>query len=405
MNINTPSSWRTATQLVRGGLTRSQFGETCEALYLTSGFVYESASSAEARFKGDEEGFVYSRYGNPTVQMFEDRLKALEGAEACFATASGMAAVHAALACQLRAGDRLVASRALFGSCHQIVTNILPRFGVETVLVDGTDLDQWGDALKNGAACIFLETPSNPTLEIIDLPAVIQIAHDAGARVVVDNVFSTPLLQQPIQLGADVSVYSGTKHIDGQGRCLGGAILCSQEFHDDLLLPYVRHTGPALSPYNAWTLLKGLETLDLRVERQCRTAARLAAFLESHPLISRVLYPGLKSHPQHALAKAQMRDFGTVVSFEVVGGKAVAFGLLDNLAIVDISNNLGDSKSLVTHPATTTHRAMPEESREKLGITESFVRISAGLEDVEDLLEDLAQAMAASVAGATVRAA
>ena len=405
MNINTPSSWRTATQLVRGGLTRSQFGETCEALYLTSGFVYESASSAEARFKGDEEGFVYSRYGNPTVQMFEDRLKALEGAEACFATASGMAAVHAALACQLRAGDRLVASRALFGSCHQIVTNILPRFGVETVLVDGTDLDQWGDALKNGAACIFLETPSNPTLEIIDLPAVIQIAHDAGARVVVDNVFSTPLLQQPIQLGADVSVYSGTKHIDGQGRCLGGAILCSQEFHDDLLLPYVRHTGPALSPYNAWTLLKGLETLDLRVERQCRTAARLAAFLESHPLISRVLYPGLKSHPQHVLAKAQMRDFGTVVSFEVVGGKAVAFGLLDNLAIVDISNNLGDSKSLVTHPATTTHRAMPEESREKLGITESFVRISAGLEDVEDLLEDLAQAVAASAAGATVRAA
>jgi O-succinylhomoserine sulfhydrylase len=405
MTINTPPSWRTATQLVRGGLTRSQFGETCEALYLTSGFVYESASSAEARFKGDEEGFVYSRYGNPTVQMFEDRLKALEGAEACFATASGMAAVHAALACQLRAGDRLVASRALFGSCHQIVTNILPRFGVETVLVDGTDLDQWGDALKNGAACIFLETPSNPTLEIIDLPAVIQIAHDAGARVVVDNVFSTPLLQQPIQLGADVSVYSGTKHIDGQGRCLGGAILCSQEFHDDLLLPYVRHTGPALSPYNAWTLLKGLETLDLRVERQCRTAARLAAFLESHPLISRVLYPGLKSHPQHALAKAQMRDFGTVVSFEVVGGKAVAFGLLDNLAIVDISNNLGDSKSLVTHPATTTHRAMPEESREKLGITESFVRISAGLEDVEDLLEDLAQAMAAPAAGATVRAA
>jgi O-succinylhomoserine sulfhydrylase len=405
MTTNTPSSWRTATQLVRGGLTRSQFGETCEALYLTSGFVYESAGSAEARFKGEEEGFVYSRYGNPTVQMFEDRLKALEGAEACFATASGMAAVHAALACQLKAGDRLVASRALFGSCHQIVTNILPRFGVETVLVDGTDLDQWRDALKDGAACIFLETPSNPTLEIIDLTAVIKIAHDAGARVVVDNVFSTPLLQQPIQLGADVSVYSGTKHIDGQGRCLGGAILCSQEFHDDLLLPYVRHTGPALSPYNAWTLLKGLETLDLRVERQCRTAARLAAFLEAHPLISRVLYPGLESHPQHALAKAQMRDFGTVVSFEVAGGKAAAFGLLDNLAIVDISNNLGDSKSLITHPATTTHRAMPEEDREKLGITEGFVRISAGLEDVEDLLEDLARALDASAAGATVRAA
>jgi O-succinylhomoserine sulfhydrylase len=405
MTTNKSTTWRTATQLVRGGLSRSSHGETCEALYLTSGFVYESAGSAEARFKGEEDGFVYSRYGNPTVAMFEDRLKALEGAEACFATASGMAAVHAALACQLKAGDRLVASRALFGSCHQIITNILPRFGVETVLVDGTDLDQWRDALKEGAACIFLETPSNPTLEIIDLPAVIQIAHDAGARVVVDNVFSTPLLQQPIQLGADVSVYSGTKHIDGQGRCLGGAILCDQKFHDDLLLPYVRHTGPALSPYNAWTLLKGLETLDLRVERQCRTAARIAEFLETHPAVSRVLYPGLPSHPQHELAKAQMSDFGTVVSFEVAGGKATAFGLLDNLAIVDISNNLGDSKSLITHPATTTHRAMPEEDREALGITGGFARISAGLEDVEDLLEDIDRALEAGAAGTTVRAA
>jgi O-succinylhomoserine sulfhydrylase len=399
------STWRTATQLVRGGLTRSSHGETCEALYLTSGFVYETAGSAEARFKGDEEGFVYSRYGNPTVAMFEDRLKALEGAEACFATSSGMAAVHAALACQLKAGDRLVASRALFGSCHQVITNILPRFGVETVLVDGTDLEQWRDALKGGAAVVFFETPSNPTLEIIDLPAVIDLAHAVGARVVVDNVFSTPLLQQPIQYGADVSVYSGTKHIDGQGRCLGGAILCDQKFHDDLLLPYVRHTGPALSPYNAWTLLKGLETLDLRVERQCRTAARLAAFLERHPAVTRVLYPGLQSHPQHALAKAQMSDFGTVVSFEVAGGKSAAFGLLDNLAIIDISNNLGDSKSLITHPATTTHRAMPEEDRENLGITDGFARISAGLEDVEDLLEDLDRALEASAAGATVRAA
>jgi O-succinylhomoserine sulfhydrylase len=405
MTTNTPSTWRTATQLVRGGLTRSEHGETCEALFLTSGFVYETAGSAEARFKGEEDGFVYSRYGNPTVAMFEDRLKALEGAEACFATSSGMAAVHSALACQLKAGDRLVASRALFGSCHQIITNILPKFGVDTVLVDGTDLNQWRDALKDGAACIFLETPSNPTLEIIDLPAVIAIAHEAGARVVVDNVFSTPLLQQPIQLGADVSVYSGTKHIDGQGRCLGGAILCSQEFHDDLLLPYVRHTGPALSPYNAWTLLKGLETLDLRVERQCRTAARIAAFLEAHPAVTRVLYPGLESHPQHALAKAQMSDFGTVVSFEVAGGKAAAFGLLDNLGIIDISNNLGDSKSLITHPATTTHRAMPEEDREKLGITPGFARISAGLEDVNDLLEDIDRSLEASAAGARIKAA
>jgi len=405
MTIDHTENWRPATQLVRGGLTRSSFGETCEALYLTSGFVYESAGSAEARFKGEEDGFVYSRYGNPTVKMFEDRLKVLEGAEACFATSSGMAAVHAALASQLKAGDRLVASRALFGSCHQIVTNILPRFGVETVLVDGTDLDQWRDALKDGAACIFLETPSNPTLEIIDLPAVIKLAHDSGARVVVDNVFSTPLLQQPIRLGADVSVYSGTKHIDGQGRCLGGAILCSQDFHDDVLLPYVRHTGPALSPYNAWTLLKGLETLDLRVERQCRSALRIAQFLESHPAITRVLYPGLESHPQHALAKAQMSDFGTVVSFEVAGGKTTAFALLDNLRIVDISNNLGDSKSLITHPATTTHRAMPEDDRGKLGITEGFARISAGLEDIEDLIEDLDQALTKATRAGSVRAA
>jgi O-succinylhomoserine sulfhydrylase len=405
MTIDHTENWRPATQLVRGGLTRSSFGETCEALYLTSGFVYESAGSAEARFKGEEDGFVYSRYGNPTVKMFEDRLKALEGAEACFATSSGMAAVHAALASQLKAGDRLVASRALFGSCHQIVTNIFPRFGVETVLVDGTDLDQWRDALKDGAACIFLETPSNPTLEIIDLPAVIKLAHDSGARVVVDNVFSTPLLQQPIRLGADVSVYSGTKHIDGQGRCLGGAILCSQDFHDDVLLPYVRHTGPALSPYNAWTLLKGLETLDLRVERQCRSALRIAQFLESHPAITRVRYPGLESHPQHALAKAQMSDFGTVVSFEVAGGKTTAFALLDNLRIVDISNNLGDSKSLITHPATTTHRAMPEDDRGKLGITEGFARISAGLEDIEDLIEDLDQALTKATRAGSVRAA
>ena len=396
MTSDNPSIWRTATKLVRGGLQRSQFGETCEALYLTSGFVYETAGSAEARFKGEEDGYVYSRYGNPTVTMFEDRLAGLEGADTCFATASGMAAVHAALACQLKAGDRLVASRALFGSCHQVVTNILPRFGVETVLVDGTDLDQWRDALKDGAACVFFETPSNPTLEIIDLPAVIALAHAADAKVVVDNVFSTPLLQQPIQYGADVSVYSGTKHIDGQGRCLGGAILCDQKFYDDTLLPYVRHTGPALSPYNAWTLLKGLETLDLRVERQCRTAAKIARFLEAHPAVTKVLYPGLKSHPQHALAKTQMSDFGTVVSFEVAGGKAAAFRLLDSLQIVDISNNLGDAKSLITHPATTTHRAMAEEDRDKLGITEGFARISAGLEDEQDLLEDLDQALTAA---------
>ena len=397
MTIKNKTTWRTATKLVRGGLRRTEFGETSEALFLTSGFVYESAASAEARFKGEEDGYVYSRYGNPTVTMFEDRLAGLEGAEACFATASGMAAVHSALACQLKAGDHLVSSRALFGSCHQIVTNILPRFGIRTTLVDGHDLDQWRDALKDGAACVFFETPSNPTLEIIDLPAVIALAHEAGARVVVDNVFSTPLLQKPIQYGADISVYSGTKHIDGQGRCLGGAILCDQKFYDDLLLPYVRHTGPALSPYNAWTLLKGLETLEIRVERQCRTAARMATFLEGHAAVSRVLYPGLQSHPQHALAKAQMSDFGTVVTFELADGKDAAFRLLDGLEIVDISNNLGDSKSLITHPATTTHRAMPEEDRARLGITDGLVRISAGLEDPDDLLEDLERGLEATV--------
>ncbi|MEX2630374.1 MAG: O-succinylhomoserine sulfhydrylase [Tistlia sp.] len=399
---DTPKQGR-ATRLVRSGLERSHHGETCEALYLTSGFVYESAAQAEARFKGEAEGYVYSRYGNPTVAMFEARMADLEGAEACFATASGMAAVFSALACQLSAGDRLVASRALFGSCYQIVTQILPRFGIETRLVDGTDLAQWQRALapdaKGSAKVAFFETISNPTLEVLDLPAIVKLAKAAGAVTVADNVFSTPLLLRPLEHGADISVYSGTKHIDGQGRCLGGAILCSRKFYDDRLLPFVRHAGPALSPYNAWTLLKGLETLELRVERQCRTAMTLARALEAHPAVARVVYPGLASHPQHALAERLLEDFGTVVSFEVRGGKAAAFRLLDGLQLVDISNNLGDAKSLITHPATTTHRSMPEAERAATGITDGFVRLSAGLEDPKDLIADLEQALAAAAGG------
>ena len=385
---------RRATRLVRGALDRSAHGETCEAVYLTSGFVYDQAATAEARFKGEADGYIYSRYGNPTVTQFEQRMADLEGAEACFATASGMAAVFSSLACQLNAGDRVVASRALFGSCHQVLTKILPRFGIETELVDGTDLDQWRQALAKGAKVVFFESISNPTLELIDIDAVIGLARAAGATVVADNVFSTPLLLRPIERGADISIYSGTKHVDGQGRCLGGAILCSQKFYDDMLLPFVRHTGPALSPFNAWTLLKGLETMELRVERMCRTAVEIAQFLERQPTVRRVVYPGLASHPQHALAKALLDDFGTVLSFEVHGGKAAAFALLDNLEIIDISNNLGDSKSLITHPATTTHRAIPEDERAKSGITPGLVRLSVGLEHVDDLSEDLEQALA-----------
>lgn len=385
---------RRATRLVRGALDRSPHGETCEALYLTSGFVYDSAETAEARFKGEADGYVYSRYGNPTVRQFEDRIADLEGAEACFGTASGMAAVFSALACQLSAGDRVVASRALFGSCHQVLTKILPRFGIQTTLVDGTDLDQWRAEVAKGAKVVFFESISNPTLELIDIDAVIGIAKAAGATVVADNVFSTPLLLRPIERGADISIYSGTKHVDGQGRCLGGAILCRKKFYDDLLLPFVRHAGPALSPYNAWTLLKGLETLELRVERMCATADTVARWLERHPAVRRTVYPGLESHPQHALAKAMLDGFGTVVTFEVHGGKPAAFALLNALEIIDISNNLGDAKSLITHPATTTHRSIPEDERTASGITAGLVRLSVGLEHPDDLIEDLEQGLA-----------
>lgn len=387
--------FRRQTNLVRGGLARSAFDETSEALFLTSGYVYGSPEEAEAAFKGTVDRYVYSRYGNPTVGSFEERLRQLEGAEVCRATASGMSAVFAALMCQLKAGDRVVASRALFGSCLYIVAELLPRYGIETELIDGTDLAAWQAALAKGAACVFIETPSNPTLEIIDMAAVAKLAHAAGACFIVDNVFATPLLQRPLEFGADVVVYSATKHIDGQGRTMGGAILCSERFHEDYLQIFYRHTGPSLSPFNAWVLLKGLETLELRVERHCDNALAVARFLEGRPGVTRVLFPGLDSHPQAGLARAQMSGPGNVVSFEVEGGKERAFRLLRSLRLIDISNNLGDTKSLVTHPATTTHQRLKPEERAELGISDGLLRVSVGLEDVEDIKEDLAQALGA----------
>ncbi|MGH7098905.1 MAG: O-succinylhomoserine sulfhydrylase [Stellaceae bacterium] len=383
-----------ATILARGGATRSPYEETCEAIFLTSGFVYDNAAAAETAFAQEGSRFVYSRYRNPTVAMFEERLRLLEGAEACRATASGMAAVFAALACRLRAGMRVVASRALFGSCRYILADLLPRWGIESVLVDGRDPAAWEKALAPGAALAFCESPSNPTMEIIDIAAVARLVHRAGGIFVVDNVFASPILQKPLALGADVVVYSATKHIDGQGRVLGGAILGSETFIREDLGSFYRHTGPSLSPFNAWLLLKGLETLELRVERQSRTAAALARHLEAHPKIARVLYPGLPSHPQYDLAQQQMRLGGSVVGFDVAGDKAACFRFLDALTLVDISNNLGDTKSLVTHPATTTHSRLAPEARAELGIGQGFVRFSAGLEAEADLLADIEQALA-----------
>ena len=382
-----------ATILVRGGASRSPHDETCEALFMTSGFVYDSAAAAEQAFAQEGSRFVYSRYRNPTVAMFEERLRLIEGAEACRATASGMAAVFAALLCRLRAGQRVVSSRALFGSCHYIVSDLLPRWGIEPVLIDGRDLGAWEAALASDAALAFCESPSNPTMEIIDIAEVARLTHRAGGILVVDNVFATPLLQKPLALGADVVVYSATKHIDGQGRCLGGAILATEKFIKDDLGSFYRHTGPSLSPFNAWLLLKGLETLELRVERQCRTAAAVARYLESHPKVARVLYPGLASHPQHELARRQMQQGGSLVCFDVAGGKEACFRFVDALRLVDISNNLGDSKSLVTHPATTTHSRLKPEERARLEIGDGLVRFSAGLEAEADLLSDIERAL------------
>ena len=388
-----PASWRPRTIAARGGLQRSQFQETDEAIFMTSGFVYGSAEEAEAAFANDGQRFVYSRYANPTVSMFEERLRLIEGAEMCRATGSGMAAVFAAFACFLKAGDRVVASRALFGSCSYILTQILPRFGVTTELVDGRDQAAWTKALAKGARAVFVESPSNPTLEIIDLKAVADLAHAKGALLVVDNVFASPLLQKPLAFGADIVVYSATKHIDGQGRSLGGAVLGPKQFFDDHLLNFLRHTGPSLSPFNAWLLVKGLETLEMRVRRQCEVALAVARFLETHPKVKRTLYPGLASHPQHALAAKQMTGFGSVVCFEAGASKESAFRVMNALKLVDISNNLGDTKSLSTHPATTTHRRLSPEERAALGISDAFIRISAGIEDEADLIDDLAQAL------------
>ena len=386
--------WSPRTQLVHGGARRSQYGETSEAIFLTQGFVYPDAEAAEARFisAGPDE-FIYARYGNPTVRIFEERMAVLEGAEDAFATASGMAAVHGTLFSQLKAGDHVVSARALFGSCLYIVETLLPRFGVEVTLVDGTDLDQWRGAFRPQTRLAFLESISNPTLEVIDIAAVAELTHAAGARLVVDNVFATPVFMRCLALGADAVIYSATKHIDGQGRCLGGIVLGSRDLVRGSLEPFLKHTGGALSPFNAWVLLKGMETLDLRCRSQAATADRLARALVGHPALSRVLYPGLPDHPQAALSARQMETGGTVLSLELAGGKAAAFRFLDALEIVLISNNLGDSKSLVTHPATTTHQRLTPGQRAALGIGDGLVRLSVGLEDPDDLLADVLAAL------------
>ena len=384
---------RPATQAVHGGAMRSQFAETSEAMFLTQGFVYPDAEAAEARFKGEDPGFVYSRYANPTVAMFEERMCLIEGAEASRAMASGMAAVTASLMCDLKAGDHVLASRALFGSCQYVIADFLPRFGVTSTLVDGTDLQAWRDAVRPDTRAFFLESPSNPTLELIDIAGVAEIARDAGARLVVDNVFATPLFQHPLELGAHTVVYSATKHIDGQGRCLGGIVLSDEAWVEEKLAPYLKHTGPSLSPFNAWVLLKSLETLEIRVARQAESAARIADILAGHPAVERLYYPGHASHPQHDLATRQMSSGGTMIALEVQGGKAGAFDFSRALEVVKISNNLGDAKSLITHPATTTHQRLSEEDRALLGIGDGLLRLSIGLEDPDDLVEDLLQAL------------
>lgn len=386
--------WSRQTLAVRGGLARSAFAETSEAVFLTSGFVYDTAEEAEAAFKDEVDRFIYSRYGNPTVAMLEERLRLMEGAQACFATASGMSAVFVAMAALCGQGARVVASRALFGSCFVILDEILPRWGVETVFVDGPDLDQWRSALNQPTTAVFFETPSNPMQELVDIRAVSDLAHAVGAQVVVDNVFGTPVHSRPLDHGADVVVYSTTKHIDGQGRALGGAVLGTSDFIGGPVKNLMRHTGPAMSPFNAWVMLKGLETLDLRVRQMTENALTVARALEQLPHVTRVVHPWLESHPQHALARRQMSGGGTVVTFAVDGGKKEAFALMNALALVDISNNLGDAKSLSTHPATTTHRRLSAQDRAAVGITDGTIRLSVGLEDADDLIADLRQAIA-----------
>ena len=391
--MSEPLKTRLATDLIHAGRIRTNLEENAEALFLTSGFTYESADMAEAVFANQVEHFQYSRFANPTVTMLERKLAKIEGAQACRATATGMAAVHAAVMCGLKTGDRVVASRALFGSCHWIISTLLPQFGIESVFVDGGDLAAWKLALSQPTALVLLESPSNPMLDIVDLRAVSALAHAAGAVVVVDNVFATPLLQKPLELGADVVVYSTTKHMDGQGRVLGGAVLASQKWIEEVFQPFFRNTGPSLSPFNAWVILKGLETMHLRVKAQSESAENVALFLDAHPKMKRALYPTLASFKQRELAMSQMSGGGTLVAFELHGGKEEAFRMMNAFRVITISNNLGDTKSLATHPATTTHMKIGAEERARLGITDGCVRLSVGLEDVEDLIEDLAQAL------------
>ncbi len=391
--MSEPPKTRLATDLIHAGRIRTNLEENSEALFLTSGFTYESADMAEAVFANQVEHFQYSRFANPTVTMLERRLAKIEGAEACRATATGMAAVHAAVMCGLKTGQRVVAARALFGSCHWIVSTLLPQFGIESVFVDGSDLDAWKVALSQPTALVLLESPSNPMLDIVDLRAVSKLAHAAGAIVVVDNVFATPLLQKPLELGADVVVYSATKHMDGQGRVLGGAVLSSKAWIEEVFQPFFRNTGPALSPFNAWVILKGLETMNLRVKAQSETAEKIAQFLDAQPKIARALYPTLASFKQRELALSQMSGGGTLVAFELKGGKEEAFRLMNAFQVITISNNLGDTKSLATHPATTTHMRIGPEERAKLGITDGCIRLSVGLEDAQDLIADLTQAL------------
>jgi len=386
------NNWKPATRLVHSGTERSPFGETSEALYLTQGFVYDSAEAAEARFAGEEPGYVYSRYANPTVTMFEQRLCALEGAEAAIGMASGMGAVTAALMCQLKAGDHIVAARALFGSCRWVVEKLAPQYGIESTLVDGTNMEEWKRAIQPNTKVLFLESPTNPTLELVDIAAVADFANEIGAKVVVDNVFATPLYQKPLELGAHVVVYSATKHIDGQGRCLGGAVLSNQDWIDEKLFDFFRHTGPSLSPFNAWVLLKGLETLPVRIAQQTSNAAKIADLLAESGSVKRVIYPGRDDHPQAELAKRQMSGGSTLVAFELAN-KEQSFAFENALEIIRISNNLGDAKSLITHPATTTHKNLSDEDRDVLGISDGMVRLSVGLEDPGDLLADIGHAL------------
>ncbi|MGH6872803.1 MAG: O-succinylhomoserine sulfhydrylase [Rhizomicrobium sp.] len=391
-----PGKWRARTQAVRGGQTRTPFQETSEALFLTSGYAYDAAEEAEARFKGEASGYQYSRFGNPTVTMFEERMAALEGLPVARATATGMAAVTAVLLCRLRTGDHVVGAKAMFGACRYVIEDILPRFGIASTLVDGDDAAQWQAAMRPGTRMLFLETPANPTLAIVDLKAVADIAHKAGALLIVDNAFASPALQRPAEFGADIVVHSSTKYIDGQGRVLGGVICCKPDFLKDHLQVFLRQTGPSLSPFNAWVHLKSLETLDLRMRAHCENAAAIADFLAEQKKIARVLYPFRADHPQAALARAQMSGGGGVVTFEIAGGKDAAFRFANALELIDISNNLGDAKSLITHPATTTHQRLTPAARAALGITDGMLRLSAGLEDIDDLREDIARAVKAA---------